>query len=76
MSIAEAILEKVNSLPPDKRAEVLDFAEFLQEKVSRERKQPWPSLMGSLAREGFSISAQDIDEARREMWGEWMGSTK
>lgn len=76
MSIAEAILEKVNALPPDKRAEVLDFAEFLQEKVARQQKQPWPSLMGSLARDGFSISAEDIDEARREMWGAWMESAK
>lgn len=75
MSIGEAILEKVNALPPDKRAEVLDFAEFPHDKLAREQKQPWRSLMGSLAREGFSISAEDIDQARREMWGDWMEST-
>jgi hypothetical protein len=72
MSIAEAIVEKVNALPPDKRAEVLNFAEFLHEKAAKERPEAWPSLRGALAREGFSISAEGIDEARREMWGEWM----
>jgi hypothetical protein len=76
MSTSEAILEKLNALPADKRAEVLDFAEFLQDKVAREQKKPWPSLRGALAREGFSISAEEIDEARREMWGEWMEPRK
>lgn len=76
MSTADAILEKLNSLPADKRAEVLDFAEFLQDKVAKEQKTPWRSLMGALAQEGFSISAEEIDEARREMWGDWMEPRK
>ena len=29
MSIEEAVLERLKTLPPDKRQEVLDFAEFL-----------------------------------------------
>jgi hypothetical protein len=69
MSIAEAILEKVNALPPDKRAEVLDFAEFLGAKLAREDKRPRKNLLGALAHLNASVSREDIDEARREMWG-------
>ena len=76
MSTAEAILEKLNALPADKRAEVLDFAEFLQDKLAKERRTPWRSLRGVLARDGFSISAEEIDEARREMWGDWIEPPK
>ena len=33
MSIEEAILEKVRTLPPEKQSELLDFAEFLQARL-------------------------------------------
>ncbi|MDX2100236.1 MAG: DUF2281 domain-containing protein [Leptolyngbyaceae cyanobacterium bins.59] len=32
MTLAEALLEKLQSLPPEKQQEVLDFAEFLYQK--------------------------------------------
>jgi len=69
MTIEQQIQEKAAALPPDKRQELLDFAEFLQQKVSSQTKRPWKSLMGALARPGLDITEEDIAEARREMWG-------
>lgn len=68
MSIEQQIQEKVAALPPDKRLEVLDFADYLQHKVSTQMKRPRKSLRGALARPGLDITEEDIAEARREMW--------
>lgn len=42
MSIEQAVLEKVRSLPPDKQQEVLDFAEFLVQHCYNPKHQ-WSS---------------------------------
>ena len=34
MNLEQAVLDKLRELPPDKQQEVLDFAEFLQQKKS------------------------------------------
>lgn len=67
MSIEQAIIEKLRTLPPDKQQQVLDFAEFLQQKSLP--KRPRRSLKGLWADLGVDITEADIDEARREMWG-------
>jgi hypothetical protein len=67
MSIEQAVAEVLKKLPPHRQQEVLDFAEFLGQKDSP--PQPRRSLEGLWADLGVSISAEDIDEARREMWG-------
>ena len=66
-SIEEAVIAKLRELPADKRQEVLDFATFLQAKSSARPKLK--SARGLWKDFGFSISAEDIAEARKEMWG-------
>ncbi len=43
MTLEQAILEKVRSLPLEKQQEILDFAEFLVEKSHAPTKRPWSS---------------------------------
>jgi hypothetical protein len=67
MTIEEAILEKVRTLPPEKQHEVLDFTEFLQARTpASEPRKPLRGLWKDL---GISITDEDISGARREMWG-------
>lgn len=66
MTIEEAVLEKLRQLPQDKQQETLDFVEFLQRKTSSQL--PRRSLEGIWEGLGISISKEEIDEARREMW--------
>lgn len=67
MSLEHAILAGLQALPADKQQEVLDFVEFLKSKEPN--KRPLKSAQGLLADLGVAITAEDIDEARREMWG-------
>ncbi|HKP85262.1 MAG TPA: DUF2281 domain-containing protein [Blastocatellia bacterium] len=66
-TIEQSVLEKLRALPPEKQQEVLDFVEFLERKAAV--KQPRRSLMGALAHLNIHITEEEIDEARREMWG-------
>ncbi len=69
MSIEKSVLERLNKLPVEKRQEVLDFVEFLETKTRK--KRPRRSLKGLWAGLGIKITAEDIAEARREMWGKF-----
>jgi hypothetical protein len=66
MSIEELVIERLRSLPPDQKKEVLDFVEFLQEKEGA--RQPLQSLYGLWVDLGVEISEKDLADARREMW--------
>jgi hypothetical protein len=66
MSVEQAILEAVRSLPFDKQQEILSHATRLRDEVAVQ--QPIRSIKGLLAGRGISISDEDIDEARREIW--------
>ena len=67
MTTWELIVEKAKGLPADKQQELLDFAEFLR---TRDTGQcPLRSAAGLWEDLGVDISADDIDEARRKMWG-------
>lgn len=66
MSVEQAILDAVRSLPLDKQQEILSHATRLREQTTP--RKPFRSIKGILAGRGISISAQAIDEARREMW--------
>lgn len=63
-TIEEAIVERLRELPVDKQMEVLDFANFLAPRKPSPRK----SVRGLWKNMGISISAEEIDEARKEMW--------
>jgi hypothetical protein len=67
MTIEQAVLQQLQTLPTEKKQEVLDFVEFLQTKhtIKRQRRNP----IGLFADLKVQITAQDIDEARQEMWG-------
>jgi hypothetical protein len=67
-TVAE-IVAIVKQLPPERQQEVVDFAAFLAQRQPPKPRRPWKSLMGAAATPGFSCSAEDIAEARREMWG-------
>ncbi|HEX4808177.1 MAG TPA: hypothetical protein VH325_04570 [Bryobacteraceae bacterium] len=66
MTIEQSILEVVRALPPEKQQEVLEHAERLRQETkptipSKSIKALWADL-------GISLSAEEIDDARREMW--------
>jgi hypothetical protein len=67
VSITEQIAAKVKSLPPEKQQEVLDFVEFLRERSGPSK--PLLSPEGLWKDLKIEITEADIDEARREMWG-------
>lgn len=66
MSVEQAILDAVRLLPFDKQQEILSHATRLRDEAAP--KKPFRSIKGILAGRGISVSAEDIDEARREMW--------
>ena len=67
MTVEEVLLEKIKVLPMNRQQEVLDFAEFLEEKEAK--PQPRRSLYGLLADSEINLTEEDIAEARKEMWG-------
>ena len=64
-SIEEAVIEKLRDLPADRQQEVLDFISFLETRTPAKLK----SVEGLCADLDFRISKEEIDEARKEMWG-------
>jgi hypothetical protein len=64
MTIEQQVLEKLRDLPPEKQQEVLVFVDSL----SGGLKGPRRSLLGLWADLNSRITAEDIAEARREMW--------
>lgn len=68
MSLTENILQTVENLTVDEQKEVLEFAESLKHKNGATNgDKPRKSLRGLW--KGVNITREDIDEARREMWG-------
>ena len=67
MNLEQAVLDKLRALPLDKQQEVLDFAEFLQQKNLP--KKPLKSVKGMWADLKVDITEEDIAQARKEMWG-------
>jgi hypothetical protein len=68
MTVAEKVVEKLNSLPPEKQQEVLDFVESLSAEHSPERLI---DPKGLWAGRGCDISQEELAEARREMWSKF-----
>lgn len=70
MTIEQQVVEKLRDLPPEKQKEVLDFVQLLKEKSSA--KKPLRSLRGLWADLDIHITEEDMAEARREMWGNFL----
>lgn len=68
MNIEQSVLKKLRVLPPEKQQEVLDFAEFLEQKhvIAKRPRRNWIGLASDLS---VDLTEEDIAEARREMWG-------
>ncbi len=64
LSIEEAILEKVRALPPARKSEVLEYVSSLE----ASKRKPFRNPEGILADLNFTLTEEDIAEARREMW--------
>jgi hypothetical protein len=65
-SIENAVLAKLRELPAEKQQEVLDFASFPETKALPRAKLR--SARGLWKNLGFTVSDEDIAEARKEMW--------
>jgi len=61
----------INQLSPEEKARLIGI---VAQDLAKETKAPQPrrSLRGIWANWGKGISAEEIDEARREMWGEYV----
>ena len=68
MSIEVAVLEKLRDLPVQKQLRVLEYVEELGREPPPSLPRKRQSIEGLFASEGISISAEEIEEARREMW--------
>jgi len=67
MDIEQVLIEQIRRLPPEKQREVLDFAEFLHHR--QRNAPPYRGVKGLWADLDAPVSAAEIDEARRELWG-------
>jgi hypothetical protein len=66
MTMEEMVLEKLRGLPPERQKEVLEFLDSLRSDGGTHK--PLRSLEGLLEDLDLDITAEDIAEARREMW--------
>jgi len=67
-NLVERVTAVTLSLPPNKQQEILDFAEFIAQRAAgSETLQPRKSFIGMFADRGVTITAEEIDESRREM---------
>ncbi len=66
MTIEQTLLEAVRALPPEKQKELLEHAGRLRSATSS--KKPFQSIKGLWAGMGISVSSEEFDELRREVW--------
>jgi hypothetical protein len=66
MTSEEVLLEKFKVLPTNRKQELLDFAEFLEQKETV--KLPRRSLYGILSDLDVNITEEEIREVRKEAW--------
>ena len=66
MTVKEAVLEKLETMPTFRQQELLEYAEFLESKSSKQ--SPRRSLKGIWSDFKVNLTEQDLREARNEMW--------
>ena len=69
MSLEQRALENFRQLSIDKQAEAVDFLEFLAEKTKK--KKPFKSLKGAYSDLNATITLEDIQDIRKEMWADF-----
>jgi len=65
--LEQVVALALNLSPLDKVRLVEQVMATLEQELAQRERRPKRSLYGVLS--GVSVSAEDIDEARREMWG-------
>lgn len=70
MTVVDSIIERIARLRPEEQREVLDFIDFLAKREPQEESLFNPEGLWSEA--GTDVSAEDIAEARREMWAKFV----
>jgi hypothetical protein len=66
VTLEQTVLDAVRTLSPEKREELRKFVDILRS--DQGARSPLADGYGMLAHLGFRLSAEDIDDARREMW--------
>jgi hypothetical protein len=66
MSLEQAILDAVRALPAEKQQEILSHAARLRDESVKRR--PFRSVKGLWADLGVSLSSDEIEQNRNEMW--------
>jgi hypothetical protein len=69
----EQIIHILDELPPEGLREVQQFFDFLRFKARERADEPAVALGGLL--DGYRFTAEEIAQARCEMWGRVSGST-
>lgn len=67
MTLEQEIVDALRGLPADNQREVLNHAKHLRSELG-ERRPPRKSGRGLWADLDIDLTAEAIDEARREMW--------
>lgn len=65
------ITSTLDSLPPESLALLSEFAAFLREKAAQSGSSKHIIRLGGLWASAPEITEADIDEARKEMWGDF-----
>ena len=69
LQMEKELLTKWQALPAEKQREALNFVEALNVRISR--TAPLQSALGLCADLNVSISAEEVDAARQEAWGQF-----
>ena len=69
MTVEQLIIRKLRELSPDKQQKVLRYVESLR--ADQQSQECLLSAEGLWADLGFNVTADDIAEARREMWSKF-----
>jgi hypothetical protein len=75
MTLEQAILDAVRALPAEKQQGVLDHVKHLSRR-HQVAAEPRKSGLGLWADLNIDVSAEEIDEARREMWKNFPSSSE
>ena len=68
MTLEETIIQYVHDLPRSKKAEVLDFVEYLKSRIEKKERQAWAefslsSAMSGMEDEETPYSLDDLKES-------------
>ena len=66
MTLEQSLIEAVRSLPPEKQHELLEHVKHLGEAAAP--RKPFKSVKGLWADLNITLTAEEIEENRREMW--------